>query len=300
VTALRKIPENKGYFELIWADFAEFRTKHNLLTLKCPAQTLQERKSIAIFILRDCRVRIELSGVRFYLEENEEFSSRLEAIAAYYSLGIIKALAFMKDSNTLIINSQGDDSYARPVTCLSCNKTMRMSSLKRHVGNKHPNEEIHFETAPLMNVPKTPQVPQIIQVPQLPPQQKLMAECPCCGKTISRKHLRRHVTNIHPESSQAKMKPLSNSDFISERNSAKRHKPQEEDECFYSDEEPERLSLKCECGATFPKLIYIQVHATLFHKSFSTLLRCEVPGCIGLFLNKQLWAIHRQNVHRHQ
>jgi predicted RNA-binding Zn-ribbon protein involved in translation (DUF1610 family) len=212
----------------------------------------------------------------------------------------MKALAFMKDTNTLIINTQENDSYSRPVTCLSCNKTMRMSSLKRHVGNKHPNEEIQFENAPLMKMPQPPQVPRTIQVPQTPPPKKVMAECPCCGKTISRKHLRRHITNIHPgsENSLGNLRPLTYS--ISEGNPAKRNKLDEDDECFYSDEEPERLSLKCECGATFPKPIYIQVHVTLFHKSFSTLLRCEVPGCLGLFLNKQLSAIHRQNVHRHQ
>jgi hypothetical protein len=87
VTALSKIPnsENKGYLELVWADFPEFRTKHNQLTKDCPAQTLHERESIAILIHREFRRgQTKLSGVRFYLEETVEFPSRLEAIVAYY------------------------------------------------------------------------------------------------------------------------------------------------------------------------------------------------------------------------
>lgn len=87
VTALSKIPnsENKGYLELVWADFPEFRTKHNQLTRDCPAQTLHERESIAIFIHREFRRgQTKISGVRFYLEESVEFPSRLEAIVAYY------------------------------------------------------------------------------------------------------------------------------------------------------------------------------------------------------------------------
>lgn len=244
------------------------------------------------------------------------------------------------------------EEYER-VDCKVCSKTMNLTSLSRHVKQKHPeftlpnkrkkrtgeiaevkltsnNDKLEKIDTPkdkksqpkekakdpgkvqskeqakqqakelkklnkdLKKENKTEQPGAVeMRVPKVP--------CPFCEKTVSRKHFKQHIDNLHPGKDYAHIKALALKKASKEGNPLKRIKTADEPEVQDLDDVSTTHSKEapqlCACGYSFSRQVYYQVHDTLFHRSFSTLKRCDSLGCFGLFLNAQLHDIHRATVH---
>lgn len=137
--------------------------------------------------------------------------------------------------------------------------------------------------------------------------------CQVCSRVLQRKHMKRHVEIQHPGSdliatgkfqagkvvkTQQVNKKTSNSNSTTEEEPSRRNKQSgQAEQTIPPDSQMKEAVKTCECGANFERLVYYQVHFTISHRSFSSLKRCEVAGCFGLFLNEQLLLNHKIGTH---
>jgi hypothetical protein len=194
----------------------------------------------------------------------------------------------MVESNTSsdkgLANSLDND-YDKIAVCAICSKTLKLASLRKHTKRMHSDAV------------KPPTAEQPAQ-----DEGKRPVTCEVCNKQLTRQSLRKHMRRLHPKLAYPS-RPTHDS---SEGNPVKCKKTSDKDHDDLS-EVPTTLSqdskagestgFKCDCGASFDKKIYLQVHETLYHKSFSALKRCERAGCFGLFLNDQIYSQHKTCAH---
>mmetsp|Transcript_33432 Transcript_33432/g.58585 ORF Transcript_33432/g.58585 Transcript_33432/m.58585 type:complete len:221 (-) Transcript_33432:19-681(-) len=191
--------------------------------------------------------------------------------------------------------------------CTLCGKEMNLSSLKRHLRRVHPDfggpepvknpkqlgeAQAYYKETRVEIKPKAPKIDR----------EKMRLECTLCKSTMTRKHLRKHFKRLHPGQEHEYAKVVKTANYIEEEPPSKRKKTVEETQETAVDQDDNstsssQCSLKCGCGVTFESKIYFQVHETLFHRSFSTLKRCEHPGCFGLFLSEKLHSLHKEAMH---
>mmetsp|Transcript_29210 Transcript_29210/g.52189 ORF Transcript_29210/g.52189 Transcript_29210/m.52189 type:complete len:206 (-) Transcript_29210:24-641(-) len=126
--------------------------------------------------------------------------------------------------------------------------------------------------------------------------------CPFCKRAFVDSNLRRHIRSKHPTQANEYVTLAREADNFEEADPTKRSKTVEDTQDTAADTDDNststsQCSLKCACGIYFKSKIYFEVHETIFHRSFSTLKRCEHPGCFGLFLCEELHNLHKEATH---
>mmetsp|Transcript_22288 Transcript_22288/g.40366 ORF Transcript_22288/g.40366 Transcript_22288/m.40366 type:complete len:277 (+) Transcript_22288:904-1734(+) len=78
--------ENRAYLQLVWHSFPEFRENHDLLLSRRPTTVIYERDSLLIPIHRYLfRGKLRVTGVRFFLDDELEYTKRLAHVVAYFN-----------------------------------------------------------------------------------------------------------------------------------------------------------------------------------------------------------------------